>query len=335
MASLGSYHKIKQLTQQQADLDELQKRMYRLRRLHQEKRLLGRWVFDTYPAQGKPKSITLKPIFVDDIVPGMFFARGRRVIAMSATILSPKTVAKALGIPMSRVAYIKADSDFPAENRPIYLYPVGNMNRKYQDQALPRVMQAIERILEKYPNDRGIIHSHSRELTNKILEGLGHHKRLLFQEKGESRSEFLERHRQSKNGIIVTPGMYLGLDLKDDLSRVQVILKMPWPNLGDRQVRERKNKDPEWYIWMCAVALVQAYGRSVRSKKDWAHTYVLDEAWYAFEREARSILPQSFLDAVIDKSDELDSFLEGTEPQEDEDGELSVGSLKALIGGHK
>jgi Rad3-related DNA helicase len=36
------------------------------------------------------------------------------------------------------------------------------------------------------------------------------------------------------------------------------------------------NYTPEWYDWKTTVQFLQGVGRSVRSKDDWAVTYVLD-----------------------------------------------------------
>ena len=39
-----------------------------------------------------------------------------------------------------------------------------------------------------------------------------------------------------------------GIDLKDDLSRFQIITKVPYPNLGDERIKIRCNKDYIWYV---------------------------------------------------------------------------------------
>jgi hypothetical protein len=46
------------------------------------------------------------------------------------------------------------------------------------------------------------------------------------------------------------------------------------------------------------LRLVQAYGRSVRSKDDWARTYVLDSAFLPFVRKNKNILPHWFIQAI-------------------------------------
>jgi hypothetical protein len=62
--------------------------------------------------------------------------------------------------------------------------------------------------------------------------------------------------------------LQLGLDLKDDLSRFQVITKVPYPSLGDRWINEKRRRNEQWYKWQTALKLVQGYGRSVRSLLD-------------------------------------------------------------------
>jgi Rad3-related DNA helicase len=44
--------------------------------------------------------------------------------------------------------------------------------------------------------------------------------------------------------------------------------------------------------------LVQGYGRSIRSKEDWAKTYVLDSGFENFVKKNKNILPDWFTQAV-------------------------------------
>jgi hypothetical protein len=88
------------------------------------------------------------------------------------------------------------------------------------------------------------------------------------------------------------------LDLKDDLSRFQIITKVPYPDLGDRWINEKRKISGQWYTWQTALRLVQGYGRSIRSKEDWAKTYVLDSAFLPFVRKNKNILPHWFIQAI-------------------------------------
>jgi ATP-dependent DNA helicase DinG len=58
--------------------------------------------------------------------------------------------------------------------------------------------------------------------------------------------------------------------LKDELSRFQIIVKVPYPDLSDRWIKAKKDSDQSWYVWQSVLELEQAYSRSVRSKEDYA-----------------------------------------------------------------
>jgi len=92
--------------------------------------------------------------------------------------------------------------------------------------------------------------------------------------------------------------LYTGLDLKDDLSRFQIIAKVPYPDLGDRWTDAKRKASKQWYTWQTALRLVQGYGRSVRSKDDWAKTYVLDSGFENFVKKNKNILPDWFTEAI-------------------------------------
>jgi ATP-dependent DNA helicase DinG len=92
-----------------------------------------------------------------------------------------------------------------------------------------------------------------------------------------------------KPTVLISPSLHTGLDLKDELSRFQIITKVRYPNKSDRWTNAKRNKDTEWYYWQTALKLIQAYGRSVRSKDDWAKTYILDSAFGYFVKRNKSV----------------------------------------------
>jgi Rad3-related DNA helicase len=72
----------------------------------------------------------------------------------------------------------------------------------------------------------------------------------------------------------------------------------PFPDLGDRWTSKKKEINGQWDIWQTALRLVQGYGRSIRSKEDWAKTYVLDSAPANFVNRNRNIIPDWFVQAI-------------------------------------
>ena len=89
-----------------------------------------------------------------------------------------------------------------------------------------------------------------------------------------------------------------GVDLVEDASRFQIICKVPYPYLGDKLVKKRMNKWKWWYPLKTAKTIVQATGRSVRSKDDHAVTYILDSDWDRFYQRNSGLFPKGFRDCV-------------------------------------
>jgi Rad3-related DNA helicase len=100
--------------------------------------------------------------------------------------------------------------------------------------------------------------------------------------------------------VLISPSLYQGVDLKDDLSRFQVIVKVPYSDLSDRRTQVKMQRDRGWYDWQTALRLVQTYGRSVRGETDSAVTYVLDSNFPSFVRAHRELFPAYFLDALYE-----------------------------------
>ncbi len=247
------------------------------------------------------QTITFKPVKVSSFAQDLLFAFGERVLMLSATILDPPTYLRSLGIDPAEAEVISVQSDFPAENRPIYLRPVARLTRHYLERDLPKLVSEIAELFDAHPHDKGLIHGHSYKIASYIARHLPkrHQKRLITHYSSDEREDALKKHNQSRNpSVLLTPSMTEGIDLADDLSRWQVICKIPYPYLGDPQVARRKSLDAPWYDWRTCLTVVQAYGRSVRSADDYAVTYVLDADFSGFLQRQRRRLPNWFLDAV-------------------------------------
>lgn len=58
-----------------------------------------------------------------------------------------------------------------------------------------------------------------------------------------------------------------GVDLPGDECRFQIIYKIPYPDLGSKQVRARLSLDSEWYDYKTSLRLVQTHGRECDLKR--------------------------------------------------------------------
>ena len=98
-----------------------------------------------------------------------------------------------------------------------------------------------------------------------------------------------------EGGVLVGPSLDRGVDLPGDLCRVQVLVKVPFPNLGDRQVAERARGEGggRWYAAETARTVVQMTGRGVRGSEDWCVSYVLDRQFMRWwNGEGKRLLPR-------------------------------------------
>jgi Rad3-related DNA helicase len=228
-----------------------------------------------------------------------------KTLIMSATILNEKTFERNLGLSSedNSTKFIQIQSDFPIENRPIFPLSVEylNFSNLQQMDVKAKISRAIDNIMHIHSNDKGIIHTSSYEQLNFIKDNLSktNSRRLILTDPEIERDEVIREHSESKKPtVLISPSLHTGLDLKDNLSRFQIITKVPYPNISDKWTSEKRKINEEWYYWQTALRLVQAYGRSIRSKDDWAKTYVLDSAFNYFIKVNKNILPKWFLSAI-------------------------------------
>lgn len=250
------------------------------------------------------KKIVARPLYAKDFAQDLLFRHAERLCFMSATILDVEVWAKNLGLSMDEVELVRTPCDFPVENRLIWKEYCGNFSFKTfsreqnpKDPTEPKFVRKVAEILDRHHGQRGIIHCHSFNLAKILYQGVKTD-RFLFQEHFESKEEMLQEHARRTDSVIVAPAMHEGLDLKGDLSRFQVIAKMPWPNMNDRVIKQRMDRDSAWYSWLCALKIVQSYGRSVRSRDDWATTYLLDAGFESFMWRSAKMLPDWFHEAL-------------------------------------
>jgi Rad3-related DNA helicase len=266
------------------------------------------WVLETTAYQDKRgddrRKIVARPLYAKDFAEDLLFRHADRVLFMSATILDAQVWAANLGIKPADLEHVQTPCDFPAENRPIHLEFCGNMGYKFftpeqnpSNPTKPKFINKIKQIMARHHGQRGIIHCHSFELS-KVLKYDVADPRFLFQDdfKGDKQA-MLDAHSKRVDSVIVAPAMHEGVDLKDSLSRFQVIAKVPWPNMMDKVVKERMALDQKWFAWLTALKFCQSVGRSVRSKTDWAYTYVVDQGFDGFLARNGSMIPRYIKDA--------------------------------------
>lgn len=258
--------------------------------------------FQSYDSDGwiineSDKTLSFKPLEAANYSENLF-RRGEKCLLMSATILDINMFCKELGIDPNNVAFLRLDSTFPAKNRTIEYVPMGKMSQKELQQTMPKMISGIDVILEGHAKEKGIIHCGNFLIGKAIYEGSKHKSRLLLQDETNKELILANHFNSSKPTVLISPSMTEGVDLKDDLSRFQIVAKLPFPYLGDKYVKAKFDKQDGWYEFVTLRTFVQSIGRSVRHEKDWASTYILDECFSYFYQKNKHRLPQYIVDSI-------------------------------------
>jgi Rad3-related DNA helicase len=174
------------------------------------------------------------------------------------------------------------DSCFPPVNAPIFLRRLGYLNWESKTELTPVFIAAIDEILDREAG-RGILFVPSYKLSETIAFGIDRrHMSRLTQHGPQDRNLTLDQwlHNGREDSVLIGVDMIRGLDLQGKLAAWSVIVKAPWPSLGDKRVVVRKAMadGDAWYKAQTQRALWQATGRIVRSEVDTGRTYVLDSS---------------------------------------------------------
>ena len=247
------------------------------------------WVFDYNPDY---EILEFKPLKVDNYAKNTLLEYGEVCIFMSATILDWKFFSKCLGIREDEIYAIRRKSPFNLKRNPVISVGEYNLSRKFINENAPKTVEVIKSILEKHKDDKGIIHTVSTSCKDFLIDNLNDPR--LMGHNTQNRADQLEKFKSSKEPLVlVSPSMNEGVDLPGDLCRFQIIYKLPYPDLGDRQIMMRANADEEWYDYKTSLALVQTYGRGMRFEDDRCVTYFIDSRISEYVANDR-FLPDSF-----------------------------------------
>lgn len=216
-------------------------------------------------------------------------------VLMSATIGGPRQFAKVMGIESAK--FIRLGNAFNYEKSPVVFINKHKLSFREKEKSLPEVIKILDKILDKHKDQRGIIHTGSYEFNNYIKTKSKHTFRLMDYENSSEKSDIFEVFKKRENGVFMGPSILEGLDLKDDISRFQIFFKVPYPNLKNPLIKAKMEKIPEWYDWKTALHITQGVGRSVRSKDDWAVTYILDACFISLINKKELFSP-SFIERI-------------------------------------
>ena len=262
---------------------------------------LHRWI-PSYSEQKGKYAVEFKPLRINRVVSDNLYAKGQRVLIMSATLLNPKEIAKSTGIAEEEYAYFNSNQAYDAERRPVYFSPSAPpVVHAMMEEAMPWLAEAISVLMDEYPDQKGLIHTSSVKLAKYLKMNVEDPEDRLVLAHGPERTFRYNYHASTPNPtVLLSPSMTEGVDLKGDLARFIVIAKCPFMSLGDRHTSQRAKIDSDWYKTHAVRQIIQAAGRGTRDATDSCDIYVLDAKVAELLEECEEIVPQWFWDAWIE-----------------------------------
>lgn len=250
--------------------------------------------------------LVMKPVRVNMYGQRALWSHGEKWLCMSASFISTEEMNDSLGVNEAglKTVTVTVPMTFAVENRVVEVVPVANMTNKDKETEWPKMVTAIDNVCSWYPEDRILIHTVSYAFAEYLLKHCSRETRIraVTYRTGKDRDEALERYRRTNGAILVAPSMDRGIDLKNEECRVVIVAKVPFPNLGDRQVgsRLRGAGGQAWYTVQTIRKMVQMTGRGVRSEDDWCKIYILDAQFIRkIWNKSKMLLPKWWREAVM------------------------------------
>ena len=258
------------------------------------------WIVDE-----SPNRYEFKPIWAHSLKEHLFCGVSK-VLIQSATF--PETMVKYLGLKAEEYDYIEVPSTFPKENRPIYYWPVAYLKMGSPESEIIKVTKAIDSIIDSWGQSKGMIHTGNFTFLKKIKEYSRHANRFITHENC-SAIEAMDKFRESSDGLLVSPSMTSGVDFPYEACEFQIIAKIPFPDLGDPQIKARRETQEgrDWYSNTTLFTVEQTYGRVMRAEDDHGVTYILDSNFSRFYSMNIGNFSEHFREAVFKIDDLLEA----------------------------
>lgn len=234
----------------------------------------------------KGKKIVFQPLTSGRFLNQILWSRGKKILLSSGTI-TPELYMKEGGLTNRNFSIkdcvVEVPSEFDPKKSPIIYKSVGKLSYDRKAATLPLVLKEIEKVIDENKEHRGIVHcfsySNLQFIENNIRSDL---KPLLWIQDKNSRAESLDNWINSdlKSSVFVSVNMSEGLNLKDDLARYQIYMKVGYPSMADKRVAKRLELGHRvWYSMQAIEDLEQSSGRATRSVNDWSKMYIFDSSF--------------------------------------------------------
>jgi len=189
---------------------------------------------------------------------------------------------------------------FPVDQRPVFIENVVNVTKKTELKAWPLIAEEVGEIVDRYPGRRILVHTVSYKLTEHIYQS-DSTGRMLTYWNAKERERVLAEFLDTDDGVLLAPSFERGVDLPGEDCEVIIIAKIPYPYLGDKQVKARlySRGGQSWYAVQTIRTIAQMTGRGMRSAEDWCDAYILDGQFRRLWRDHKRLFPKWWSEALV------------------------------------
>jgi Rad3-related DNA helicase len=236
----------------------------------------------------------VRPIYAREFAPQMFFTKADRFLHMSATVCGFEGYTRELGFENSDWIGIEIGHAIDVDRRKVYFSPVSWMSAKTEEKDIERSVEFIDKAIDQYEGSNTIIHSASYKRAE------------LFKQKSKHAIEVprsaitaLDYLGSKKAGrFVASPSLVAGVDGKDDLCRLNIIAKVPYPSFGDPRIQYISKHNPDMLNQGIIRTIIQASGRGTRHEKDFSVSYIIDGCFERLLNDWPAYFPQWFMQAL-------------------------------------
>ncbi len=231
--------------------------------------------------QKKQVQLVVQPFDLSYIFSKLF--RGSKNLFLSATIGDGEYLAHLLGLNPHHCYYIHEDSSFEKKNHPFILLEEAERLSTATSEKKEKTFRFIDDQsqlfldLLKQHHIRGLILTSSFELAN-LMEELAKSKnlRVISHSAGKSDDAIKSFISNRQGDVLITPSAWEGISLDDDLARICLIPKLPFPMLKDPIIQKKTKKYPQFLENDVLISIQQAHGRIQRNSADWGISICFD-----------------------------------------------------------
>ncbi|MBO5005436.1 MAG: DEAD/DEAH box helicase family protein [Clostridia bacterium] len=219
-------------------------------------------------------------------------------VLMSATIGGYEAYYENTGLSYSEKRWPETDiwykvipSTFDFSNSPVYFINRHKMSYAYKEQSFKVIKPMVYKLCEQtFYGKKGMIQTGSYANAKELYDDAPYHikKRMLIYDNSRDKSDKITLHQMSEDTILVGPTLVEGIDLPGDDCRFIIIIKVPYPVIIDRYVKEKMNIFPKWYNSTTSNIIIQGIGRGNRFRDDWCKTYIFDACFLSLYNATKS-----------------------------------------------